>query len=41
MRKVLPRQRHLSKCLRNLFAFSALGATISLGAPLVFQRLGI
>ena len=41
VRKVLPRQRHLPKCLRNLFAFSALGGTISLGAPLVFQRLGI
>ena len=35
------RQLHLPKCLRNLFTFSALGATISLGAPLVFQRLGV
>jgi membrane-associated phospholipid phosphatase len=41
LRTLLPSQRFLPVMARNLVAFSALGATISLGAPLLFQRLGI
>mmetsp|Transcript_10305 Transcript_10305/g.20824 ORF Transcript_10305/g.20824 Transcript_10305/m.20824 type:complete len:130 (+) Transcript_10305:174-563(+) len=41
VRALLPAERHLPRCLRNLLAFSALGGAISLGAPLLFQRLGI
>ena len=41
MRTLLPKQPVAPVLVRNVATFGALGATISLGAPLVLKRMGI